>query len=221
MPVPQTKRKSSRQSVRDQIYRSLRDWIVDGTMKPGERISDQDVAEYFSVSRTPVREALQLLSEQGFVKVEPSKGTHVAPVSDELAYSIYEALSSLSGCAARLACQKQKQGDVSRLRALNSDFERAVRSGTHDVLPHLDNLFHEFILKMADNPYISDAVKSLTIHSNRYENLYFREGTDRLESVEEHETIIRAIEDRNPDESARTTEENWLGFYRRRLHKML
>ena len=78
MPIPQIKPGSSQKSARAQVYRQLQDWIVDGTMQPGERISDQDVAEYFSVSRTPVREALQLLSEQGFVRVEPSRGTHVS-----------------------------------------------------------------------------------------------------------------------------------------------
>lgn len=221
MPIPQIKPGGSRESARAQVYRQLQDWIVDGTMQPGERISDQDVAEYFSVSRTPVREALQLLSEQGFVRVEPSRGTHVSPLNGDLAYSIYEALSSLSGCAAKLACQKQKKGDIARLRELNGDFERAVAAGEHDRLSNLDNVFHKFILKMADNPYISDAVLNLTMHSNRYENLYFREGTDRMESVREHEALIRALEVRDDEESTRAAEENWLGFYRRRLQKML
>ena len=220
MPIPQRESKAARESAKEHVYRTLRGWIVDGTLAPGERISDQQAAAYFDVSRTPVREALQTLSGEGLVRVEPSRGTRVAPLDGKLAGSLYEALAALSGCLARLACEKQKEGDAGMLRQCNEDFRMAIERG-EDGLPELDNLFHAALMRMADNVYLSDAARALTVHANRYENLYFQQGTDRMESVREHEAIIRAIEARDAGESGRCAEENWLGFYRRRLAGML
>ena len=221
MPIPHTKRRAVRESERTRIHRTLQGWIVDGTLKPNERINDHEVAEYFAVSRTPVREALQSLAEEGLVRVEPSRGTRVAPVDETMACPIYEALAALSGCAARLACQKRKAGDIERLRQLNEDFREAVASDRHGDLSALDNRFHEALLDMADNPHVADMTRMLTVHANRYENLYFTRGADRMESFQEHEALIAAIEAGDVERSGRCAEENWLGFYRRRLVKVL
>lgn len=221
MPIPQRKQKFIRESAKEKIYRTLQSWIVNGTMKPGERISDQEIAEYFDVSRTPVREALQRLSEQGLVYVEPSKGTHVSPLDENNTFTIYEALALLSGCAARLACQKQKNGDIQKLRELNAVFQKAIEAGENQKLATFDNQFHVYLLEMADNAYISDIIYTLTLHANRCENLYFERGPDKMASVREHNAIIDAIEAHEPEASGRYAEENWLGFYHRRLAKIL
>ena len=96
MPIPSTPRDVDRVSAQQQIYNTLKDWIVDGTLVPGEFINDSEIAKYFSVSRTPVRGAILLLSQQDFVKIMPSKGTKVTETSEEAAAFIYEAISCLS-----------------------------------------------------------------------------------------------------------------------------
>lgn len=71
MPIPSADSGFDRTSAAQQIYNTLKEWIVDGTLMPGEFISDSEIAKYFSVSRTPVREAILLLSQQDFVKIMP------------------------------------------------------------------------------------------------------------------------------------------------------
>jgi DNA-binding GntR family transcriptional regulator len=75
-----------------------------------------EIAHYFSVSRTPVREAALLLAQQGLVEIIPSRGTKASRAKADKAFSIYEALSEIAGSAAWLACQKQKPGDLKELR---------------------------------------------------------------------------------------------------------
>ncbi len=221
MPIPAKKQETSRISAKELIYSTLRDWIVDGTLQPGEHINDSEIAQYFAVSRTPVREAILLLEKQNLVDVIPSRGTRVASVNKEAAQAVYEALAGLSGFAARLACQKRQDSDIEILRQLNASFSDAVSAGEFKQLSQLDNEFHSYILKLAGNPHLMDFSDQLTAHAYRYENLYFLTGNDKIKSVQDHENMIDALENGDEERAQRCAEENWLDFYSKRLKPLL
>ena len=87
MPIPAEQKPVVRTTARERVYKTLQQWIVNGTLLPEERLNDVELAQYFSVSRTPVREALQMLAEQKLVKMVPSSGTFVAPIDlKDMAY---------------------------------------------------------------------------------------------------------------------------------------
>ena len=92
MPIPVKKESLPRTTAKERIYTTLRQWIIDGTLEPDERLNDVELAQYFAVSRTPVREALQLLREQKLVNVVPSSGTYVAPIDLQDMRYVYELL---------------------------------------------------------------------------------------------------------------------------------
>ena len=221
MPIPSTPRDVDRVSAQQQIYNTLKDWIVDGTLVPGEFINDSEIAKYFSVSRTPVREAILLLSQQDFVKIMPSKGTKVTETSEEAAAFIYEAISCLSAEIARLAVRKQKPGDIDELKRLNARFAFIMEAQDYSRILEADTNFHNYILKMADNPYMESCWRQILPHAHRYELLYFKSGINKEQSVADHDDIIRAIADKSEGAAARFSQQNWIGFFNERLRPQL
>ena len=221
MPIPSTPRDVDRVSAQQQIYNTLKDWIVDGTLVPGEFINDSESAKYFSVSRTPVREAILLLSQQDFVKIMPSKGTKVTETSEEAAAFIYEAISCLSAEIARLAVRKQKPGDIDELKRLNARFAFIMEAQDYSRILEADTNFHNYILKMADNPYMESCWRQILPHAHRYELLYFKSGINKEQSVADHDDMIRAIADKSEGEAARFSQQNWIGFFNERLRPQL
>ena len=221
MPIPSTPRDVDRVSAQQQIYNTLKDWIVDGTLVPGEFINDSEIAKYFSVSRTPVREAILLLSQQDFVKIMPSKGTKVTETSEEAAAFIYEAISCLSAEIARLAVRKQKPGDIDELKRLNARFAFIMEAQDYSRILEADTNFLNYILKMADNPYMESCWRQILPHAHRYELLYFKSGINKEQSVADHDDIIRAIADKSEGEAARFSQQNWIGFFNERLRPQL
>ncbi len=221
MPIPVKEQQLNRLSAKEQIYRTLKEWIIDGTLKPGESLNDVEIAHYFNVSRTPVREAILLLSQQNLVDIVPSRGTKVSKADADVAFSIYEAISELSGCAARLACQKCTQKDLDTLKRLNHEFANVLKTGDYrEVIPS-DNAFHEEILAIAGNPYLKEFTEQLVSHAYRYESIYFAGGSDRSQSVSDHDKIIEALENHDERAAIQCAQDNWMGFYNLRLKPAL
>lgn len=221
MPIPKINNDIQRVSARQHIYDTLKNWIVDGTLRPGEFINDSEIAKYFSVSRTPVREAILLLARQDLVQIAPSKGTRITETNMSSAQYIYEAISCLSAEIARLAVRKQSKSDIGKLKKLSEDFRKSVQEGNKEQILKADTAFHNYILKMADNPYMADCWHQILPHTFRYELLYFKSGTDRERSIREHNEIIDAIEKGSEGDAARCSQQNWIGFFNERLKPKL
>ena len=114
MPVPQGSGVINRKSARQAVYEEVCDWIITGVLEPGEKILDSELGEYFHVSRTPVREALQQLQSQKLVLVMPGRATVVAPLDPMDIEQCYKPLAELQALAAELACGKLTQEDYHR-----------------------------------------------------------------------------------------------------------
>lgn len=221
MPIPKTNAYIDRVSTQHRVYNILKKWIIDGTLMPGEFISDSEIAKHFSVSRTPVREAILLLSQQDFVQIMPSKGTKITETSQESAHSIYEAISCLSAEIAILAVKKHKPEDIKHLIELNKSFFDAIVSGKYSKIIEIDSAFHNYILKIANNPFISNSWNQILPHATRYEMIYFNSGNNKELSVSEHTNIINAIESGNEKEAASYSRKNWIDFFNKRLKPQL
>jgi DNA-binding GntR family transcriptional regulator len=103
MPLPNSAPKLNRPAVKDEVYAALLEWIVDGTLGPGERVRDKELAEALGVSRTPVREALQRLEDAGLVETSASRWTRVASLDVAQAEQVYPVVWSLETLAVELA----------------------------------------------------------------------------------------------------------------------
>ena len=194
MPLPNTESSFERMSAKQKVYENVKDWIIEGQFKPGEKVSDIEIAEYFHMSRTPVREALQLLEAQKLVKSYPGKSTIVTEIEKDNIEKWYQPMAMLQQLAVTIAVEKMTPEYARRLRRLSEHFKECVKEQDKPMpILKADKEFHRCILEIAGNEYIMDFCDVLWIHIQRLEYGFFRD-TPLEDSIDEHEQMIMALE---------------------------
>jgi len=210
MPVPSTKDSLNRLSAKERIYSTIRDWIIEGVLEPNEKLSDVELSEYFSVSRTPVREAFQLLAAQKLVRVLPGKATIVADIKPDNLREWYLPLAHLQALAAELACQRLDDKQIDELELLNQRFAQTIRTGEIAASLKADAAFHRKILDLAGNQYITEFSETLLLHVQRIEYAFFRQAKGLEQSVRAHADLIAALRRRDAQAAGFLMKNNWL-----------
>src|SRR5438067_10360445 len=118
MPLPSTETRINRSLARDEAYERIRDWIIDGTLRPDEILRDHDIAQSLGVSRTPVREALRRLEDEGFVETALNRWTRVAPLDLLKAIETYSVIAALEASA--LESAQLNPQDLDRMTEANA-----------------------------------------------------------------------------------------------------
>ena len=208
MPIPENHAKSVRLTAKENAYNQIQQWIIDGTLLPGEKLNDTELAQALGVSRTPVRESLQLLEMDGFVKMYPGKATQVTEIERESMNDLLPPLASMQVLATKLANEKLEETTITELEDTNARFEAAIQSESFYSALKIDEEFHQLIVDAANNPYITQIVRSLQAHVRRH---FFHNAIDLTEtSIRDHEQIIKHMKEGNAEEAARVMEINWL-----------
>lgn len=208
MQMPETG--EMRGTVRTQIYESIKQWIIEGRLKPGEKLSDTDIAALFHVSRTPVREAFQQLEMQKLIKSYPGKATIVTEIETDHIEQWYLPMVSLQQLAATIANEKVTQEQIDDLKQLSDVFLRRVRSQADPMeLLQADRAFHDYILRIAGNEYIIDFCNTLWIHILRLEYRFFQETMTLEESISDHLELIKDLEMRDSFMISMVTKNHW------------
>lgn len=210
MPVPNKTEAINRLSAKERIYQTLRDWIIEGVLTPNEKLMDAELCEYFSVSRTPVREAFQLLEAQRLVEIQPGKATIVTAVDLKNLREWYMPLAYIQGLAAELACNRVTDRQIKELERLNDIFADAIHGGKIKSILEADGTFHRKILEMAKNQYLTDFSETLFLHIQRIEHAYFRWTSESDQSVETHKALIEAIKSQDSQTAGERMKSNWL-----------
>ncbi len=212
MPIPALKTNLFPKTAKERVFSVMREWIIDGTLKPGEKIFDKEIAEYFAVSRTPVREAFQMLAEQKLIIVSPGKESRVTDIDPVSARQSYELLSVLEPVAVRYAMSNMTDEALRILEDSTKKLKEAIDSGDPRKANEADHMFHQKVLEMSGNDFLMQFCETLETHVARVEIHYFSHQ-DILEmlpaSVIEHEAIIGAIKNENAEEACRVMAENW------------
>lgn len=173
----------------EQVYRNLLDAISAGTLAPGKRLTQEEIAEQLAVSRQPVLQALRLLKKDGFVLDAPGRGVRVAPLNADLLIQIYEVRSTLDALAARLAARARhplppELIDRGRLTAQGSDVRAMIAA---------DEQFHAAIYAASGNPLIAESAQLHWHHIRRAMGAVLQVGAMRESIWDEHEAIAEAI----------------------------
>lgn len=189
-------------SLSEKIYDSLKNQIINEELKPGERLLDDQLASTFGVSRTPVREALARLSNEGLVEIVSRSGVYVKKLTRENIEEIYEIRKVLEGLAARKATTFITDKQIKQLSLL---FEKAKHSGKDSYKAHidLDVKLHDLILKSCQNKRLTSVMANLytLIHVFR-----IRVGKDREkgeQALKDHEAIFEAIKAKDAKKAER------------------
>ena len=218
MPIPAGFSTPHRLSAKQRAFQQLQEWIIDGTLRPGEKLNDGELAGALGVSRTPVREALQLLNAEGFVEMNPGVSTQVTEIDGADIVKILPPLAALQALAAEIAAAGISSGQIEALRRLNLEFGEALDKGDYPYALKLDEEFHGAVVELADNPYIGSTVSMFQAHVRRlffYNSIVLTRG-----SADDHEHILQAFERRDGEEAARIVRSNWLrsiDLYRAKL----
>jgi DNA-binding GntR family transcriptional regulator len=202
----------------DQVYARLRELIVQGQLAPGSRIVETEVASRLGVSRTPVREALQRLQQEGYVLGSPhaqQSRLTVAPLTRRDVHELLNIVGAIEGLSARGAAEQDEEARRAlgaSLRAFNAEFKRvaSVSPIDHGRLYDNDERFHRAIVELGAGPRLlalHDAVKP---QAERYIRMYITLLLEDIrESVDEHEQIVLALESGDADRAEQTVETNW------------
>jgi DNA-binding GntR family transcriptional regulator len=220
LPIPKKDSAHQRKSAKDLVYETLCDWIIRGQMMPGEKLLDTELADYFNVSRTPVREALQMLVTQKLIKVTPGRATTVADVDKNDIEKCYRPLAEIQGLAARLAAPRLTEAQLAHMEELQLEFEQACSAKQVENAIDCDNKFHEVILRAVDNEYIMEFSNMLLLHVQRIKYHYFHRDMLRKTSAEQHRDILNALCGRDADLAAELMRSHWLYVMERCLREV-
>ncbi len=139
----------------------IRGQILDGTLKPGERLVEDKLSAELGVSRVPVREALLGLAREGLVRLEPRRGASVAEVTPRIVDELVEVRALLEGLNARLAARRHDPEIVALLRDTLDRGNAASKDGTSEELSRLNAEFHERLTEASRNSVLADTMRSL------------------------------------------------------------
>src|SRR2546430_4687659 len=198
----------ARPLLRDEAYRVIRDAIVSGTLAPGEVLRDQTLATRLGLSRTPVREALARLAEEGLVESKPNAYTRVTPLAHRDVRDAYVVLRTMHELAAREAAARITAEQVATMREANARFAAALDAGDVPAALAADDELHGVLVRATGNRALAAAVERLLPLVRRLERLRFGSLPGRR-SIRDHERLIRACAAGDVATAVKLTNENW------------
>lgn len=195
-------------TLREKILETIRDAILSGALKPGEKVAEPELAERFGISRTPIREAFRQLESEGYLTVIPRKGAVVVSFSEEDIEEFYAIKSILEGYAARKACESLTEKEIDRLVAINEKLRQLAQAGDIKHFFKVHNDFHELFIKASANETLYDLITNLV---KKFQRLRIASLSlpGRMDlSVREHEKIIDAFRKRHADLAEKLVRKN-------------
>lgn len=211
MPVPKGFISPVRMSAKERAFSQIQRWIIDGTLQPGEKLIDAELAESLGVSRTPIREAFQLLEVQGLVSMHPGKETKVTEIEKDDIFKMYSTMAVLQALAAETTAKVIVPEQIEQLRAINLEFANAIKSGQAYQAMEVDEQFHNFIVELSDNSYVASFSASLQIHKRRFKYVFLKQPVTATQaSVDEHALIITAFEKNDSDLAQAIMKQNFI-----------
>ena len=183
------------------VYNKLRQGIIKGKLKPGQKVVMADLAKAFGLSETPVREAIRRLESEGYVDFTPHTGAIVTKIDEEELVEIYLIRIALEELATRLASPHITEKDIDFLNKKNREMEMAIQQNRYEILAGINKLFHLRIYKAAPFPRLYKMICDLWDTFERWPSVFSYVPERAAASVEEHKKIIQALQTRDTDQA--------------------
>lgn len=185
--------------LRDVVFQTLREAILKGDLRPGERLMELQLAAKLGVSRTPIREAIRMLEQEGLAVTIPRKGAEVARMTEKNMEDVLQIREALDDLAVQVACDKITQEQLENLMAAMKNFKNAVHAGDLKKIVAFDVEFHDIIYEATDNPKLVILLSNLREQIYRYRVEYLKEKENYPMLVREHEEIVEALKQKNKE----------------------
>lgn len=178
----------------DTIAEVLEGMILEGTFADGERLDEVQLAQRFSVSRTPLREALQRLALSGLVEQIPRRGVFVRQPGPVELVEMFEVMAELESVCARLAASRITDAALAEMRAVNERCQHAVEAHDTDGYYYENERFHAILYRQSGNGFLEKECKRLFRRLTPFRRLQLRLRGRLRQSMGEHEAIVAALE---------------------------
>lgn len=194
--------------LREIVFEAIREAIINGILKPGERLMEIQLAEEMGVSRTPVREAIRKLELEGFVVMIPRKGAYVAGLSMKDIADVFEIRAALEGLAAGLAAERITEEELEELERLLVKIGECIQSDDLNAVIEQDTEFHEVLFKATRNERLEQIVSNLREQIQRYRTASLSSPGRMKVALEEHKQIVEALSERDVEKAQRLAREH-------------
>ncbi|MGE5630136.1 MAG: GntR family transcriptional regulator [Caulobacteraceae bacterium] len=183
--------------IRDIVYEYLRKAVMEGELRPGERIIEKEYAEKLKISRTPIREALRKLETEGFVEYIPRKGVVVKGFTSKDIIEIYAIRKSLEGLAMKYVVENINEQEIEKLKSLVKHMKEADSAGNIEDVFVTCQEFNEVILNASRMPRLRDLINTLHEYLERFRRITMAKASRRADAIKEHSQILDAILDKD------------------------
>jgi DNA-binding GntR family transcriptional regulator len=202
--IPELRSQTPRiQSLHHDTLSALRDLIVQNQLPPGTRLTEAMLSERFNVSRTPLREALKVLSSEGLVEILPNRGARVVTLTVADIQHLFEVIGALESLAGRLACDHISDAEICDLKAIHCQMQATFFRSDLPEYFRLNQLIHVQIVAAAKNPVLAATHQKLNARLLRARYMANQVDHDRWgAAMREHQRIVEALEQRNGEQTA-------------------
>ena len=192
--------------LRDVVFNTLRQAILTGELKPGERLMEIHLANKLGVSRTPIREAIRKLELEGLVTMIPRRGAEVAQITEKSMNDVLEVRKAMDSLCTELACERISEEEIEALKAASENFAEATKTKDIRKVAQADVEFHDIILKATGNMRLVQLVNNLAEQMYRYRFEYLKDVSRYSSLTEEHRVIFESIKNRNKETAVAAAE---------------
>lgn len=185
--------------LRDVVFNTLRQAILTGELKPGERLMEIHLANRLGVSRTPIREAIRKLELEGLVTMIPRRGAEVAQITEKSMNDVLEVRRAVDALCVELACERITDEALADLKKACDNFENAVKTKDLKKIAQADVALHDIIVQATGNNRLIQLVNTLSEQMYRYRFEYLKDCSIHETLIEEHRMIYESIVKRDKE----------------------
>ncbi len=187
----------TRPSLHEELVTRLRQAIVEGSLEPGAKVPERELCENLGVSRTPLREALKVLANEGLVILQSNRGARISKVTMEELEHAFPVIAVLEGLAGELACDLASDTEIAQIVARHNDMFRHYEAGDRPAYFQANHDIHAALMAAARNDVLAQHYAMLSSRVERARLLANVSDSRWAEAVEEHRGIVKAIEARD------------------------
>ena len=194
--------------LRDVVFNTLREAILKGELKPGERLMELQLAAKLGVSRTPIREAIRMLEQEGLAVTIPRKGAEVARMTEKDMEDVLQIRDALDELAASIACEQISEEELAELRHTMHEFEESTKTGDVKRIAEADVRFHDIIYHATRNVKLENMLNNLREQMYRYRVEYLKDETIYPRLLKEHKDIAESLRRKDKSRASETMREH-------------
>jgi len=198
----------------------LRENIISGNIRPGEKITENQIANTLNISRPPIREAFRILATEGLITLVPRKGAFVSELSTREVKEIYEMKSMMESFATRLAIPTIEKKEISELDSILNLMEEKIKENNFKEIQRLNIEFHRKMIKISKNQKLIYLYESIVLPIRRYQRVGLSAPSSWEMSLAEHRNIVKAIRSKNIELAEKLTREHTMAATLRVINRL-